>query len=96
MRVVLEKCRPRLAARRGAFSSKPHVLLDRAFGDNDAEFEQFTANALSAPGAIHLGHVHDQFHRLSLELGLVLPLRRDFFHQTIRNISRCQRKIVSG
>src|SRR5690606_19699317 len=49
--MVLEECRPRLAARRRALSSHSHILLDRAFGDNDAEFEQFAADSLSTPGA---------------------------------------------
>ncbi len=67
MCVVLEKCRPRLTARRSAFPSHSHVLLNRPLGDDDTEFEQFTANALGTPGAIILSHIHDQVDVFAVE-----------------------------
>ena len=46
-----------------------HILLNGAFGDADAQLEQFAPNALGAPQAIVAGHGFDQGHRLGSDFG---------------------------
>jgi hypothetical protein len=56
----------------GANSS--HILLDSAFADAKAEFQQFPTNPFSAPEPIVFRHFSDQGDRFSGDLG---PMRRD-------------------
>ena len=51
VRVILQECRPGLAAGRGALARHTHVLLDRPLGHGNAQLEQLPANPLSSPPA---------------------------------------------
>ncbi len=60
----------------------PHILLDRPLAHSQAQFQQFSTNALSSPEPIVLRHLPDQgdrfrgYHRLvGLRLGLALPVQ---------------------
>jgi len=68
--VVAQEGRPRLASWLvGANSS--HVLLDRALADPQAQFQEFSANALSTPEPIVSGHLLDQGDRFGGDFRLV-------------------------
>ena len=48
----------------------PHIFLNGAFGDADAQLEEFATNTLSSPQAILRRHLLDQRHSLCGDLGL--------------------------
>ena len=58
--VVSQEGGPRLAATAGA-SDGPHVLLDGALTDFDAQLEEFPADALGTPESAAAGHVANEF-----------------------------------
>src|SRR6185312_13018658 len=62
MRVILEERRPGLTAT--ALMRPPHVLLDGALADQDAELQKLTPDALRAPEAILRSHFSDQLDRI--------------------------------
>ena len=73
-----------------------HVLGNRSLADIDAELEEFSMNARSAPERICQAHLADQLPEIS-RASLGLPgRRRDFQRQKVRNPARCHRTIVSG
>src|SRR5260370_1097812 len=63
-------------------ANRPHVFLNGSFADMDAQFQEFSANPLSAPEAILPGHLPDQgdgfcgdLRRIRSRLGLALPVQ---------------------
>jgi hypothetical protein len=61
--VVLQEGGPGLTAGRG-WPEPVEVFLNGALADLDAEFEQFTSNAFSAPQPILLRHLLDEINDL--------------------------------
>ena len=64
-------------------------------GDIDAELEEFSMDARSAPEGICQADLADQLRTSRGTLGLP-GRRRDFQRQKLRNPARCHRIIVSG
>src|SRR6476646_9946063 len=75
--------------------SRCHVLGNRGLADIDAELEEFSMDARSAPEGICQADLADQLPNFERHLGLP-GRRRDFQRQEPRNQARCHRKIVSG
>jgi len=67
MCMVVQERGPRL--RGGSDSPLSHVFLDGAFGDVNAQFEQFPADALGSPQAIVTRHRFDQSDGLGSNFG---------------------------
>src|SRR6478609_5104257 len=72
-----------------------HVLGNRSLADIDAELEEFSMDARSAPEGICQADLADQLPNFERHLGLP-GRRRDFQRQKPRNPARCHRTIVSG
>src|SRR4051795_3630817 len=72
-----------------------HVLGNRSLADSDAELEEFSMDARSAPERI--ARVISRISCRTSRGTLGLPgRRRDFQRQKLRNPARCHRTIVSG
>ena len=69
MCMVMQEGGPRL--RGGSCAFRAHVLLNGAFGDVNAQLEQFSANALGSPQAIVPGHGFDQRDGLGSDFGFL-------------------------
>jgi hypothetical protein len=65
--VGAEEGRPALAWR-SWLANLAHVLLNRALGNSDPEFEQFTTNALGSPEYVVARYEFDQGNRLNCRL----------------------------
>src|SRR6478672_6365533 len=72
-----------------------HVLGNRGLADIDAELEEFSMDAGSAPEGICQADLADQLPNFETHLGPA-GRRRDFQRQKVRNPARCHRTIVSG
>src|SRR4051794_35173055 len=72
-----------------------HVLGNRSLADSDAELEQFSVNAGSAPERIArlISRISCRTSRGPLGLA---GRRRNFQAQKVGNPARCHRKIVPG
>src|ERR1017187_2247314 len=69
IRVVRQEGRPALPSM--IRPKAPHVFLDRALADLDAELEQFTADALRAPQTIPLRHIAYQVDGVGAEASTI-------------------------
>ena len=65
--MVVQEGAPGLSRRAGAWMA--HILLDRALGDVNPQFEQFPADTLGSPLTIVAGHGFDQSDGLGRDFG---------------------------